>query len=93
MEQRTLKKELKLKCKKEKAACWLYSTIGTALVFIALVGVVILSLLDSNGVFVYPVQIIGYIIMIIISLFGLTLDIIGEVQFRRLFKDYQQQKK
>lgn len=93
MNQATMKKEFKRKCKQEKAACWRYNVIGTTVALVGLVIAVVAFLLTISDSLVFPISIIISGVGLLIALIGAALDIAGDVLFRRQFKEYLEMQK
>ncbi len=82
------KKEFKKKCKKEKTRGYKLTTVGTIISCMGLIIVLITLLLDNNEFFEYPMQIVWYIIGAIISFIAMVLEIVGEYEISKQFKEY-----
>lgn len=94
MDEKTLKKEFKQKCREEKAKCYRYSFIGGVLAVIGFVIVFGTLILDqSMALFQYPLQLVCYGIGALAAIAGMVLDCIGEITLNREFKKYLQSPK
>ena len=82
------KKEFKKKCKEEKCITFKLMLLGGIVSTIGLV-IVLLTLLTTEG---FDQQIVGFVIGIIISMIGMTLDLTGEIILSKKYKEYNKKK-
>lgn len=78
------KKEFKKKCKAEKTLSYKLSFSGFIVAVVALV-IVVATLLFAKA---FLVQIAGYIIGAGTAIIGIGLDLAGEIQLSKAYKDY-----
>lgn len=90
MDKKQLKKDFKKKCKEEKAMNYKHIMTGTILACIGCILVVLFLLLDQNGIVQFPMQIVGYGLGAVFAIIGMILDLTGEIEFSREFKNYLQ---
>lgn len=88
MKKNQLKKEFKKKCKQEKRDNYKLSLIGTILSLLGFCIVFVTLFLDTKGIFIYPFQILCYVLGAIFGMVGVALDLIGEITFSKQFKEY-----
>lgn len=72
---------------KEKGYLWILW--GVIVACLGLIGVIIVYVLDQKmEIFEYPIQLVFYGLMLVLTLIGGGLDLIGEVQFNKAFHNH-----
>lgn len=92
MEQNMSKKEFRKKWKSEGSPASRYPLIGGILSVIGLAIIIVVFLLDMNTdlfLYLYPLQIVFYIIGLVISLTGCGLDLAADISFKKAWQAYQ----
>ena len=78
----------------EKKDGYLWILLGVILACIGLVGVIIIYVLDQKmELFNYPIQLIFYGLMLVLTFIGGGLDLVGEMKFNKDFRNYMHKKK
>lgn len=91
MNQNTLKKEFKKKCRTEMASCYRYQKNGTILAMVGFLVVLIVALLIfTTDLFenLFPLDIVLLGVGFVITAGGAILDIIGDAAFKKEFQAY-----